>query len=325
MKFELEPDNKNIADEELITDLRRVASELKTDSLTQREYKKHGKYGVTIFWYRFDGWSKALAKAGLKNSKSRTNFFIKDAELIADLKRVSFELKNDSVTRDEYNRHGKFNSATFENRFGSWIKAKEKAGLKRREHPSISDEEYFKNLEEAWIKLGKQPHFSDMQIPFSKYSGSGYVHNFGTWRKALEQFIKYVNKEEKTTIEGENSIIIEENKSHQAPIIEYPNEELVSGSVAKTPLAKRPKLSQEPINKHRTKREVNHRLRFMVMKKDNFKCRKCGRSPATDPRTILHVDHRTAWTNGGETVLENLQTLCSKCNIGKGNLKVEES
>jgi len=57
------------------------------------------------------------------------------------------------------------------------------------------------------------------------------------------------------------------------------------------------------------------------MRRDNFKCKKCGRSPATDPKVILHVDHKKAWTNGGETVLENLETLCSKCNIGKSDLE----
>ncbi|MBU1148419.1 MAG: HNH endonuclease [Candidatus Omnitrophica bacterium] len=321
MKFKLKPDNRNIGEEELIADLRHVASELKIDSLTQGEYKKYGKFGVTIFWGRFGSWLNALTKADLKSS--RKNLRIKDEELINDLKRVSFELKNNSIARDEYSRHGKFHSATLENRFGSWIKAKEKAGLRRREHPSISDEEYFKNLEEVWIKLSKQPHFSDMKMPFSKYSGSGYVHNFGTWRKALEQFIKYVNKEEKPTIESENFITVEESKS--TPILEYSNKELVSGPIVKTPLAKRPKSSQEAIKKHRTKSDVNHRLRFMVMQRDKFKCKCCGRSPATDPSTILHVDHKTAWTNGGETVSENLQTLCSKCNIGKGNLKVEEN
>ncbi|MFZ3122154.1 MAG: HNH endonuclease [Thermodesulfovibrionales bacterium] len=321
IKFELDKFNRHIADKELIADLKHVASELKTDSLTQREYKKHGKFGVTIFYNRFGSWSNALAKAGLKSGKSRTKNIIKDAELIADLQRVSFKLKNDSITRDEYNRHGKFHSSTLEYRFGSWIKAKEKTGLKRREHPSISDEEYFKNLEEVWIKLGRQPHFSDMRIPFSKYSGSGYVHNFGTWRKSLERFIEYVNKEEETTIEGENSIIIKEGILPQATIIEYPNEELVSGFADKTPSAKRPKSSQKLMNTHQTKREVNDRLRFKVMRRDNFKCRYCGRSPATDPKIILHVDHIIPWSKDGETTFENLKTLCSNCNIGKGNLE----
>jgi len=170
VKFELDKFNRHIADEELIADLRHVASELKTDSLTTQEYKKYGKFGVTIFINRFGSWSNALAKACLKSGKSRTRIIAKDEELITDLKRVSFKLKNDSVTRDEYNQHGKFHSATLQDRFGSWIKAKEKAGLKRREHRWISDEEYFKNLVEVWIKLGRQPHFSDMKTPLSKYS-----------------------------------------------------------------------------------------------------------------------------------------------------------
>jgi len=76
----------------------------------------------------------------------------------------------------------------------------------------------------------------------------------------------------------------------------------------------------EPSTRHKTSRTINWRLRFVVMRRDNFKCKNCGRSPATDPTIILHVDHIKAWANGGETVLENLQTLCSKCNIGKSNL-----
>ncbi len=320
INFELDKFNRHITDEELIADLMHVASELKTDSVTQSEYKNHGKYGKTIFFTRFGSWTNAVNKAGLICSKNRSQIIIEDEVLIADLKKVSSKLKNDSITRGEYAMHGKYHSATLENRFGSWIKAKEKAGLKRSKHPSISDEDYFKNIEEVWIKLGKQPHFSDMKIPFSKYSGSGYVHNFGTWRKALELFIAYVNKEEKTTIEGEDSIILKESILPQVPIIEFPNEELFSGFSDKTPLAKRSKSSQKLINTHKTKRQVNDRLRFRVMRRDNFKCQYCGRSPATDSKIILHVDHILPWSKGGETICENLRTLCSICNIGKGDL-----
>ena len=34
----------------------------------------------------------------------------------------------------------------------------------------------------------------------------------------------------------------------------------------------------------------------------------------------LHIDHIIPWSKGGETVLENLQTLCSDCNLGKSNI-----
>ena len=74
----------------------------------------------------------------------------------------------------------------------------------------------------------------------------------------------------------------------------------------------------------KTKRDINLRLRFLVMKRDNFKCVVCGRSPAKDPEIELHIDHIIAWANGGETVFENLQTLCSLCNIGKSDLDFSE-
>ena len=72
--------------------------------------------------------------------------------------------------------------------------------------------------------------------------------------------------------------------------------------------------------RHKTSRDVNYRLRFKVMHRDNFKCCICGNSPAKDSAIELHVDHIIPWSKGGETVMENLQTLCSKCNLGKGNL-----
>jgi 5-methylcytosine-specific restriction endonuclease McrA len=46
----------------------------------------------------------------------------------------------------------------------------------------------------------------------------------------------------------------------------------------------------------------------------------CGTSPLKDPAVTLHVDHIVAWSKGGRTVLNNLQTLCARCNIGKGDL-----
>ena len=70
---------------------------------------------------------------------------------------------------------------------------------------------------------------------------------------------------------------------------------------------------------HKTKREIGLQLRFKVLQRDNFKCCACGASPAKDPSVELHIDHIVPWSKGGETTLENLQTLCSKCNIGKSN------
>jgi hypothetical protein len=181
--------------------------------------------------------------------------------------------------------------------FKTWNKALKCAGLEINKINKISDEEYFLNLEEVWMRLGRQPKYGEMVKPFSRYPSGTYEKHFGTWRKALEAFIKYINNEEQQLLQEEKQIF----------------EKPLNG------------LSEEiKISKHKTKRYINWRLRFLVMRKDNFKCVACGRNPATDPKIILHVDHIHAWEDGGETVFENLQTLCSVCNIGKSNLDMYE-
>ena len=73
-------------------------------------------------------------------------------------------------------------------------------------------------------------------------------------------------------------------------------------------------------NQVRTRsRIISSALRYKVLKRDNFKCCACGASPAKDPSVELHIDHIVPWSKGGGTTLDNLQTLCSLCNIGKGD------
>ena len=75
---------------------------------------------------------------------------------------------------------------------------------------------------------------------------------------------------------------------------------------------------QSPCN--RGQRDPSLRLRFLVMRRDGFRCCHCGASPAISPGVALHVDHVVAWSVGGPTTLENLQTLCAVCNLGKSDL-----
>lgn len=70
------------------------------------------------------------------------------------------------------------------------------------------------------------------------------------------------------------------------------------------------------INLRRTKRykkgNIPADLRWAVWERDNFTCKKCG------SRRQLAIDHVMPESKGGETVRENLQTLCVKCNTRKG-------
>ena len=72
-------------------------------------------------------------------------------------------------------------------------------------------------------------------------------------------------------------------------------------------------------NNYNSSRTVSDKLRYQILKRDNFKCCACGASPAKDPSIELHIDHIIPWSKGGETAPDNLQTLCSKCNLGKSN------
>jgi hypothetical protein len=81
-----------------------------------------------------------------------------------------------------------------------------------------------------------------------------------------------------------------------------------------------PPTPAETASDHKTGRDPSLRLRFRVMKRDNFSCRACGASPALKSGLSLHVDHIKAWSLGGETVEDNLQTLCEPCNLGKSNV-----
>jgi hypothetical protein len=58
-------------------------------------------------------------------------------------------------------------------------------------------------------------------------------------------------------------------------------------------------------------------LRYQVLERDRI-CRGCGRGPGQDGAQ-LHVDHVVPYSLNGLTVLDNLQVLCNRCNLGKGN------
>ncbi|TSC90873.1 MAG: hypothetical protein CEN90_766 [Parcubacteria group bacterium Licking1014_17] len=254
-------------------------------------YEKYGNFQRGVFKRRFGSWNNALNEAGLKILK-RNN--IPETELIDDLKRVAQKIGRKTFSMDLYENNGQFSRGIYKRRFGSWNNALSKAGFQiykkmgTYNRMDANDEELFSNIAMVWEKLGKQPTQANLDSNISKFHSSKYKRRFGTYNNALIAFVKWAESGGKENIE-------------------IPN--------LKTEI-----FINESDKGHKTRRDINWRLRFLTMRRDNFKCKYCGRSPATDPLIILHVDHIKAWTNGGETILENLQTLCSKCNTGKSNL-----
>lgn len=299
MEYELTPPNKQFSDKELVDDLRSVSVSLKKDSVTLKEYQQYGNYSYQTLKKRFGSWKSALESAQLEESKrpwggdlSETQ--IPENELLADMQRVAKALKKDAITIADYDEHGKFGSSAICKRFGGWNCAKEAANLKIGRLYNSTDEDYFENIFDVWQTLGRQPRYQEMTAPLSKLNISSYERKFGSWRAALEKFVEYINSKE----DG-----IEAKPFTPRKLIK------------RTPPTQPEKVSQSK----RTNRTANLRQRFRIMKRDGFKCILCGASPALNPGCELHIDHIVPWSCGGETIEENLRTLCLNCNLGKSN------
>ena len=207
---------------------------------------------------------------------------VSDEELIADLKRVAGQLGGNTVPQKTYGDIGEYDYTTVSRRFGTWNKALQVAGLSLSNENNISDERLFENILNLWQHFGRQPRRNDLTNEISNFSQSPYNRRFKTWTNALQSFVNYANGED----------------------IEVPTstDDLTVGG------------------KKRIGRDPSLRLRYKVLVRDHFSCKHCGASPAKDPSIQLHIDHILPWSKGGDTELENLQTLCSVCNLGKSNL-----
>lgn len=300
MKFELNEYHRQLTDEELIQDIIETAHRLCTDYMSIATYKREGKYSQTAIQGHFGTWKHALEIAGLRTERTKQEIkLISNEQYFEDLNRVAELIKKETVPYDEYKKYGKYSAEHIINRFGKWNIALDMAGLKNTGFckDKITEQQCFDEIERLWRLLGRQPTTTDIiKGNLSIYSVDTFKRRFGGWRKALEAFVQYINNED----DYEN--VIEQDTSNI--------EEDISDVVEQ----------KEAIYKHRTSRNITAKMRFKVLQRDYFKCCACGASPAKNPETVLHVDHIIPWAKGGETEYDNLQTLCSNCNLGKSDM-----
>lgn len=209
---------------------------------------------------------------------------ITEEELLDDLKRVASELTKDTLTSVEYTTYGQFGVNTILRKLKKWNIALQKAGLEAPNRQHVPETELFENIANVWTRLGRQPVGKELDKAYglSNFSLGTYESRFGSWNKALLAFESFINLEQVSELPPSN---IKDTKQTK-----------------------------------RTGYKINWRLRAQVLIRDNCICQMCGTSPAKDPSVILHVDHIKPWSKGGETILENLRTLCLKCNIGKSDI-----
>lgn len=188
---------------------------------------------------------------------------------------------------------------------GSWTAAlealrarlqKKGRALSARSRVVWSDDVMFEELRRVWTKLGHRPSKDEWNAQEPKISYNAYRQRFRGWQNACLRFIEYqmrrsaqVGSTESPFPQGLDSTQNSGTRSE--------------GAVRRTLASDRRDPPQALVNK--------------VWKRDNFCCRRCGKSPATHFGVVLEVDHVIPWAHTGKTTLQNLQTLCSNCNRSK--------
>lgn len=227
-----------------------------------------------------------------------------ESKILEELENAAAHFHYIEFGRRDFDKIANISSSTVRKHFdGSWTKALETLrkhlqskglDLKARPHAPnriYSDKDYFDEMERIWHKVGQRPSKTEWEMSEAKLSYGGYKKRFGTWTNACLKFIEYKMGGE---ILSEDFVLPDqaEKIATTDKVISYKSE---------------------------NSRNIALGLRLKVLSRDNFRCVFCGKSPATDLGTKLHIDHILAFSKGGKSVLENLQTLCENCNLGKSD------
>lgn len=279
------------------------------EPLTKTAYERYSpRVAHTTMRRRFGGWREALERAGLghlyhgqpvsEKMRSQPAKELSNSDLIAELRRVHALVGKDWLTADDFNAHSVTSEEAIRHRFGTFRRGLDAAGIPN--HPfktrQSTNRRCFENIAEVWTHYGRPPTYREMFDPPSRIQGKTYVTRWRTWRKALAAFVEWANADEQDGPESDSALL--------------ETTERITQQQLENPTG--PRLSPE--DRH----EVPLKLKWKVHLRDRFRCLACGKSPANDITVELHADHILAWADGGKTVLENLQTLCQNCNLGKG-------
>jgi hypothetical protein len=110
-----------ISNDELITDIKRVAILLNKKTVTMREYNEHGKYHSCTLRRRFYSWFNVLENAGLE--KSRSEFNIDNKLLLKNLADVWTKLGRQPNVKEMKKPLSKYGAQTYLRHFDSWNNA----------------------------------------------------------------------------------------------------------------------------------------------------------------------------------------------------------
>ncbi len=204
----------------------------------------------------------------------------------------------------------------------------------------ISDDDIIKDLLYVKDEILKKDKITMREyLAYGKYGQKAIKNHFGTWNKLLSNANLEITRSYQHLSKEDIFFLVEElwiQLGRQPNIREFETmtkhtKKIIISNFGKWSIClkefvnwetnrdKSKKTLTNTLITHKTPREPSKSLRYDVLTRDNYKCVICGRS--TSDKVKLHVDHIIPYSLGGETTLDNLQTLCSDCNLGKSNKK----
>ena len=192
--------------------------------------------------------------------------------IAAELRRVAKKLRKRTLTHKDINGHARVCSNTVKRRFGSMQLAHEAAGLVPPKG-RLSDAEILTLLADLWKITHKKWERSPTVQDLKKYRVPVCVDT------VVERFGTW-------------------------------NKALVATALAASGRLKTAVVKPKPAKRKRSM--ISIRRRFLVFKRDRYRCRICRRVGGE-----LEIDHVVPFCRGGRDSVANLQTLCKKCNRGK--------
>lgn len=170
-------------------------------------------------------------------------------------------------------------SDTFRRYFGSWGKALQAAGFRTVRGRKLDPKQMVAAFKDCWRQLGSVPSQRQLEDFLER-------HNFPFRTKSYFAFFGGLGRLAQLIVRVQN------------------------GELDETKIFVRRKTNR------RIKRTLSWRLRFAVLKRDGYRCVKCGAIPKTKS-VSLEIDHIKPVSRGGSSDKGNLQTLCVACNQGK--------
>jgi hypothetical protein len=146
--------------DDIISELQRVADKLQSPYLTMRLFRQHSKFSVSTIKNRFGTWNKALMAAGIQVLPSGTppaaKVSFSDDELLQEIVRLTSELGKTPTSR-EMNSIGRFSERPYSKRWGSFKKARDIAYAKYG-YPAIESPTSRNSLTESSGTPSQIPH-----------------------------------------------------------------------------------------------------------------------------------------------------------------------